>query len=64
MSNYNESNEQVQLHNIWANAFKAVELAFYSEDIRTNLKEVIKMQIETSPFDDIQVYKFNKKMVN
>ena len=54
-------NETVLYHNIWANAFKSVELAFKDDDIRNNLKEVIKLQIEASPFEDIQIYKFNKK---
>lgn len=56
-----KNNQELIFHNIWPNAFKAVELAFKEDEIGDNLKEVIKMQMDSSPFEDIQIYKYDKK---
>ena len=61
MKEYLQANEQVQLHNIWVNAFNALDIAFKGDDIRKNLQDVIKLQIKSSPFEDIQIYKYDKK---
>jgi diguanylate cyclase (GGDEF)-like protein len=56
-----ETYDNIKFSNIWSNAFKAVEMAFECDDIRSNFSGVIDYLVATTTFKDIQIYKFDKK---